>query len=159
MYFILLVTISVFSQILYVLLYTDRPLRSAATSARPPPRPAEQSGKIKSNRNSRSLEPHWDTVCNTVTLTSNKTECLVALEEAVDLEVGKEAVVEEGGVVALGVGTAAAAEEVAAELMDEAVEAVAKDVGVRLLPTTSPKDADTVARPTLLRTSPSSQTS
>ena len=86
------------------------------TSARPPPnlptrRPAEQSGKIKSSRNSLSLGPHWDTVCNTVTLTSNKTECLVALEEAVDLEVGKEAVGEEGGVVALGVGTAAAAEE------------------------------------------------
>lgn len=127
MYFILLVTISVFSQILYVLLYTDRPLRSAATSARPPPRPAEQSGKIKSNRNSRSLGPHWDTVCNTVTLTSNKTECLVALEEAVDLEVGKEAVVEEGGVVALGVGTAAAAEEGAAGTAAAGAVAVAEE--------------------------------
>ena len=54
---------------------------------------------------------------------------------------------------------AVVAEGVEAEIMDVAVEPVAKDVGVRLLPTTSPKDADTVAHPTLLRTSPSSQTS
>lgn len=98
------------------------------TSARPPPpRPAEQSGKIKSSPNSLSLGPHWDSVCNTVTLASNKTECLVALEEAVDLEVGKEAVVEEGGAVALGVGTAAAAEEGAAETAAAGAVAVAEE--------------------------------
>jgi hypothetical protein len=51
------------------------------------------------------------------------------LEEAVDLEVGMGAVVEEGGPVASGVGTAAAAVEGAAEMAVAWAVAVAEEGG------------------------------